>query len=95
MQHAVDCGETYGAVNMQLAVGCDEFGVIFDHHPSLSEQTNASHTRLFVNSIPSILSIPRTHHISSCYTSRTKTKSANRLKQCECLSRKKKFPAPC
>ena len=48
MQYAVDCAETYGAVNMQYAVGFGEFVVIFDHHPSFSEQTNASHTRLFV-----------------------------------------------
>ena len=68
---------------MQYAVGFGEFRGIIDHRPGLSEQTNASHTRLFVKIV-----FPDKN--KKCLSGTKK----NRLKQCECLSRKKKFPAP-
>ena len=48
MQHAVDCAKTYGGMVCSTQLVSAKSGCFFDHHPSLSEQTNASHTRLFV-----------------------------------------------
>ena len=74
MQHAVDCGETYGAVICSTQLVSANSGWFLITPKFFWANKCESYPFVCENSIPSILSIHRTHHISSCHTAGQKQK---------------------